>query len=552
MAIENFTTYTEVDAGSKITKTATRITFADLRRSEESYVYKDKTADYFDGDFTHLLTVNISAHTAGAEVAAVWVLANLVDDIRGIDIDSSGDALFLLVNNPSSPDEVRLQLTELDGGTQYESAPAYYTIAKGASYYLKVVRDESVGTYGTLYCYIYSDAARTTLLTTLTSTLHTSKKDFRYVYPLSVWKGGSACLVSGYVEDLYISQSSDASTAPSVTTEAVSSIAKTTATGNGTVVSLGVPAATQHGVCWATFENPQIPAYNPGCSSTEDGVPAATGAYTSSMTSLKANTKYYVRAYITNLIDTFYGTQVEFWTLPDVPEVTTYLAKNVACTTALGSGNIDNNGGSAISEHGVLWRAGADPTISTYDGITELGATTWKYFESLMTSLTANTEYYYRAYATNDEGTGYGDVLKFTTNVAGAPIVKTRATINITPTSATGRGEIVDLGGSPVTEHGHCWKTVTDPPTFPTTSDSKTELGDGTADIVFLSELADLTAGTAYVICAYATNAQDTSYGDAVNINEVADELKGQIAWQGEHLLYTPKSGKQRRLLGAQ
>ncbi len=339
--------------------------------------------------------------------------------------------------------------------------------------------------------------------------------------------------------------------APSVTTQAVSDIDKTTATGNGTVVSLGVPLATQHGHCWATYTNPTTTD-----SKTENGVPSATGAYTSSMTGLKANTKYYVRAYITNSVGTFYGTQVEFWTLPDVPLVTTYLAKSVAATTALGSGNIDNNGGSAISQHGVLWRAGADPDIDTYDGKTELGATTFMYFESLMTSLTVGTEYHYRAYAFNADNPdtpGYGSVLKFTTSAAGMPIVKTRATINITPTTATGRGVVTDTGGSPITAYGHCYKAVTDPPTVPTTSDSTKETtGAPTIDEVFLSEITVLTAGTSYILAAYATNTQGTSYGDPVNINEVADESKGQIAYQGEHLLYTTKSGKQRRLLGAE
>ncbi len=354
-----------------------------------------------------------------------------------------------------------------------------------------------------------------------------------------------------YIYTYYVSAA-----APSVTTEAVSDIDKTTATGNGTVVSLGVPAATQHGVCWATFENPQIPADNPSCSATEDGVPSSTGAYTSSLTNLKANTKYFLRAYITNNVGTFYGTQVEFWTLPDVPEVTTYLAQNVAATTALGSGNIDNNGGSAITQHGVLWRAGADPDIDTYDGRTELGATTFQFFESLMTNLTVGTEYHYRAYAINADNPsppGYGSVLKFTTSIAGVPIVKTKATINITPTTATGRGVVTDTGGSAITAYGHCYKAVTDPPTVPTISDSKKETtGVPTIDEVFLSEIADLTAGTSYILAAYATNTQGTAYGDPVNINEVADESKGQIAYQGEHLLYTTKSGKQRRLLGAE
>ena len=44
--------------------------------------------------------------------------------------------------------------------------------------------------------------------------------------------------------------------APTVTTQAVSSIASTTATGNGNITSLGVPSPTAYGVCWNTTGTP--------------------------------------------------------------------------------------------------------------------------------------------------------------------------------------------------------------------------------------------------------------------------------------------------------
>jgi hypothetical protein len=68
-------------------------------------------------------------------------------------------------------------------------------------YYLKIKRDEAVGTYGTLYCYIYSDSARTTLLDTLTVTLHTSKKDFQYIYGFNN-SADASTNISGYSENL--------------------------------------------------------------------------------------------------------------------------------------------------------------------------------------------------------------------------------------------------------------------------------------------------------------------------------------------------------------
>ena len=44
--------------------------------------------------------------------------------------------------------------------------------------------------------------------------------------------------------------------APTVTTQPVTGITQTTATGNGTITVLGVPNPTQHGVVWSTVAQP--------------------------------------------------------------------------------------------------------------------------------------------------------------------------------------------------------------------------------------------------------------------------------------------------------
>lgn len=96
---------------------------------------------------------------------------------------------------------------------------------------------------------------------------------------------------------------------PTVTTQAVTSIGETTATGNGNITDLGSPNPTQHGVCWNTTGNPDI-----NDSKTTEGSVSSTGAFTSSMTGLAAGQTYYVRAYATNSAGTSYGSQVSFTT----------------------------------------------------------------------------------------------------------------------------------------------------------------------------------------------------------------------------------------------
>ncbi len=43
---------------------------------------------------------------------------------------------------------------------------------------------------------------------------------------------------------------------PVVTTQAVTDITSTTATGNGNLTATGLPNPTQHGVVWSTAPNP--------------------------------------------------------------------------------------------------------------------------------------------------------------------------------------------------------------------------------------------------------------------------------------------------------
>jgi len=532
MATEDFTTYSKLDANSRYTIIPSKITATDLPSTEDAYVYKDKGVNYFDGDFVHFLTVRMTAATDGGRFY-FWVLANAIDDTQGIE-DASGD--FLGCEFYYGAPNYTIHLDECYGGTRITDS---YVISLNTTYYLKIVRDESAGTYGKLYCYIYSDSERTNLLDTLTRSLHVSKKDYRYIYGANNRNsgiGGRTC--SGYAENLSFETVPVVAGAASVTTQAVSDIDKTTATGNGNVTSLGIPAATQHGHCWATYTNPTT-AHD----KTQNGAPSATGAYTSNLTGLIPYTKYYVRAYITNSVGTFYGAEVTLITLADVPVVATDSVEFIAATTVLGHGAIINGGGSAVTQHGVCWSTSANPT--TADDKTEEGATILiGEFFSLLTGLAAGITYHVRAYAVNSSGTGYGVDVTFITQVAGAPIVTTQNATDILITTVTGNGTIVDVGASAITQHGHCWGTTVNP----TTSGFKTTKGASLTG-AFASAITGLVAGTAYYIRAYATNSYGTSYGNNILVPP-RDGTRGSIAVKGEFLVYASKSGVQRALLG--
>ena len=98
-----------------------------------------------------------------------------------------------------------------------------------------------------------------------------------------------------------------ASGLPTVTTQAVTSIVTTTATGNGVVADLGDSIVTQHGHCWNTTGTPTT-----SDSKTLNGDVTEIGPFTSAITGLTSGTLYYVRAYATNTGGTSYGGEVNF------------------------------------------------------------------------------------------------------------------------------------------------------------------------------------------------------------------------------------------------
>ena len=118
-----------------------------------------------------------------------------------------------------------------------------------------------------------------------------------------------------------------------------------------------------------------------------------------------------MRAYATNDAGTAYGEEISF-TTKDLPQLTTNEITNIDATSATSGGNITDNGGFSITARGVCWSKTSNPT--TNDNATNDGTRTGS-FTSDLTDLTEGTEYFVRAYATNEVGTAYGEEISFST-----------------------------------------------------------------------------------------------------------------------------------------
>jgi len=187
-----------------------------------------------------------------------------------------------------------------------------------------------------------------------------------------------------------------------------------------------------------------------------------------------------------------------------LPSVTTNEISNLNDVSATSGGVVTNEGvNSSVSARGVCWSTSQNPTIAdpkTTNG-TGSGA-----FTSEITGLKTKTSYYVRAYATNSNGTSYGNEVSLVT--IALPTVQTSDISNIMETNADGGGEVTSTGGSQVTARGVCWSTTENP----TINDDFTSDGSGRG--VFSSSITGLTVYTKYYVRAYATSSVGTVYGD--------------------------------------
>jgi uncharacterized protein (TIGR02145 family) len=204
---------------------------------------------------------------------------------------------------------------------------------------------------------------------------------------------------------------------------------------------------------------------------------------------------------------------------PTTLGVTTSGVINITQNSVIAGGNVSSDGGSEVTARGVCWSTSAEPTTSN-DKI-EIGSGVGS-FSNTVTQLTAGTTYFLRAYATNAQGTAYGQSVSFTTQAAVLPILAT-VQPSATQTTADTGGEIASDGGSTITARGVCWSTSTNP----TIANSKTVDGVGAGS--FTSSITALTPSTTYYVRAYATNIAGTAYGNEIAFTTSVSDLDGNV-----------------------
>lgn len=292
---------------------------------------------------------------------------------------------------------------------------------------------------------------------------------------------------------------------PIVKTGEVDGIQANMANGHGEVTTDGGgDQISVRGLCWSLTHNPTI-------SNSYIYTGTGLGAFDGVISELLPDQTYYVRAFAGNSKGIAYGNEVSFTTQPlgSLPAVTIDDFSVVSSSSFAVTVTVAEQGASAVIVRGICWSTSPSPDMdNNHESCGEgIGS-----FSRTITGLASNTKYYVRAYAVNGHGVAYSNEIAVTLeSELTVPTVVTKDVVSILDNMATGGGNVVDDGGTEVTERGICWSTSHNP----TVDDHYLASGSGIG--VFSCQMTELEQDITYYVRAYAVNAMGRAYGSEVS-----------------------------------
>ena len=292
--------------------------------------------------------------------------------------------------------------------------------------------------------------------------------------------------------------------APTVVTEAASSITQTTATLNATVnpnEGLVSDCKLEYGTS-TSYTSSVSCTPSPGSGSIAVAVSGPAEA-------LKANTTYHFRIVATNPGGASEGADQTFKTLPDAPTVVTKAASSLTQTSATLNATVNPNGGEVgvgecKLEYGTTIAYGheAPCSPSPESGNSAVAVS------ALATGLSANTTYHFRIVATNAGGTSTGADQMFKT-LPNLPTVVTGSASPLTQTTTTLNATVNPNGGE-VTSCEFDYGTTE---AYGKSAPCSSLPGSGNSAVAVSASVKSLSANTTYFFRVVATNSGGTSQG---------------------------------------
>ena len=309
---------------------------------------------------------------------------------------------------------------------------------------------------------------------------------------------------------------------PAVTTTGSNNVTENAATFLGSVGSTGGLAPTLRGFVYSESNtNPEWGGSDVAVALATD-VSASTGSFTSDVSTLSSDTTYYYRAFIHNSSGTYYGTSMSLYTdcvSGVLPIVTTKNASGISEMTAIAGGTAITQD-TPITDKGVVWSTFPNPTIGD-QGVTKVSTESASPFNITLNGLSADTTYYYRAFATNSHGTTYGGSVSFKTTkplgFAAKAYIASSSVVNVGTHTADFRMNVT-TSGTPLFTRLVIYSSTA---SFPLKDMSGvTAINAGTFAVSSvgetITELSNLLPDTTYYVRGYTSNASGEVYGNVI------------------------------------
>lgn len=304
---------------------------------------------------------------------------------------------------------------------------------------------------------------------------------------------------------------------PIVSTDSVYKISINTIQAAGKIFLYAPDTVIARGFVWSTNPAPTITSSNKNnLGSGKNNIP-----FTSVISNLSSNRKYYVRAYATNSYGTNYGKEISFVT-KIAPSLTTIDASAISTSSAQLNGLLTNPGlvdiiskGFAIDTAKLI----GNTVLNAASPYIPYTASDTFNFYSIANSLLPSTKYAFCAKTLNfDSTSSLGSVKYFTTPPISAITINTDTITKLTNTTATGSATISGDAGRPVIQKGLVWDIA---PNATIDKTSKTNNGPGIGS--FTTNIANLAANTTYYLRAYMiTEGNAVYYGNEISFTTAA------------------------------
>lgn len=182
--------------------------------------------------------------------------------------------------------------------------------------------------------------------------------------------------------------------------------------------------------------------------------------------------------------------------------------------------------GGGISEIGVCYNSTGNPTINSNTKIINPPYIDKNSYEFALTGLSANSAYYMRLYAKSQTGVIYGNTNQFKTIAPTKPVVSKPQVSNVTGSSVFLKSNLLDNGGSIISERGFVYNKMGSP----TLSDNRVTSTD--TNNIFSYEITGLDPLTKYYFSSYAINDAGTTISDVESITTLLPDKNCQISQQ--------------------